>query len=63
MEHAKVNKYSDFFHKLRKKFDMRKTEKYPKETFPKETKEDFNLVTLDKESPHSPPAIDRKSVV
>ena len=24
MEHAKVTKYSDFFHKLRKKFDVRK---------------------------------------
>ena len=27
-----------------------------KEAFPKETREDFNLFTLDKESLHSPPA-------
>ena len=56
MEHAKVTKYSDFFHKLRKKYNVRKTEMCHKETFPKETKEDAILVTLDKESLHSPPA-------
>ena len=56
MEHAKVTEYSDFFHKLRKKFDVKKTEMCHKETFPKETKEDVNLVTLDKKSLHSPPA-------
>ena len=55
LEHAKVTKYSDFFHKLRKNFDVRKIEMCHKETFPKETKEDFNLVTLDKNSLHSPP--------
>ena len=56
MEHAKVTKYSYFFHKLRKKFDVKKTEMGHKETFPKETKEDVILVTLDKKSLHSPPA-------
>ena len=55
MEHEKVPKYSDLFHKLRNNFDERKPEMYPKETFPKETKEDVILVTLDKESLHSPP--------
>ena len=58
MEHAKVTKYLDFFHKLRRKFDVRKLEMCHKETFPKETKEDFNLVTLDKRSLLSPPAIE-----
>ena len=53
MEHAKVTKYSNFFHKLRKKFDMKKIEMCHKVTFPKE--EDVNLVTLDKKSLHSPP--------
>ena len=43
LEHAKVTKYSDFFHKLRKKFDVEK-------------REDVNLVTLDKRSLLSPPA-------
>ena len=54
MEHAKVTKYSDFFHKLRKEFYGRKPEMCHKVTFPKE--EDVNLVTLDKDSLHSPPA-------
>ena len=54
MEHARVTKYSDFFHKFRNKFDVKKTEMCYKETFPKE--EDVNLVTLDKKSLHSPPA-------
>ena len=56
MEHAKVTKYSYLFHNLRNKFDVRKPEMCPKETFPKETKEDVILVTLDKKSLHSPPA-------
>ena len=56
MEHAKVTKYSYFFHKLRKKFDVKKTRMCHKETFPKETKEDVNLVTLGKRSPFSLPA-------
>ena len=55
MEHVKVTKYSDLFHKLRKKFDVRKQEICHKETFPKETKEDVILVTLDKGSLHSSP--------
>ena len=38
IEHAKVIKYSDLFHKLRKKFDEKKTEMSHKGTFPKETK-------------------------
>ena len=56
MEHAKVTKYSDFFHKLRKKFDVKKIDMCHKKTFPKGTKEDVNLVTMDKRSLHSPPA-------
>ena len=56
MEHVKVTKYSDLFHKLRKKFNVKKIEMCHKEEFPKETKEDVILVTLDKESLHSPPA-------
>ena len=56
MEHAKMTKYLDFLHKLRKKFDVKKTKMCHKETFPKKTKEDVDLVTLDKESLHSPPA-------
>ena len=51
-----MTKYSDFFHKLRKEFDVRKPKMCHKVTFPKETKEDANLVTLDKKSLHSPPA-------
>ena len=54
MEHTKVTNYSDFFHKLRKKFDMRKPEMYHKEKFPKEIKEDVNLFTLYKKSLLSP---------
>ena len=53
MEHAKVTKYSDLFHKLRKEFDVRKPEMCHKVTFPKE---DVNLVTLHKNSLHLPPA-------
>ena len=53
-----MTKYSDFFHKLRKKFDVRRPGMCHKEKFPKETKEDFILVTLEKESLHSPPAIE-----
>ena len=34
MEHAKVTKYSDLFHKLRKEFDVRKPEMCHKVTFP-----------------------------
>ena len=49
-----MTKYSDFFHKLRKEFEVRKLEMCHKVTFPKE--EDVNLVTLDKKSLHSPPA-------
>ena len=56
MEHAKVTKYLDLFHKLRKEFDVRKQKRYHKETFPKGTKEDVSLVTLEKESLHSLPA-------
>ena len=56
MEHAKLTKYSYFYHKLRKKFDMRQREICHKDTFPKETKEDAILITLDRESLHSPPA-------
>ena len=55
MENAKVNKYSYLFHKLKKEFDVRKPEMCHKVTFPKEAKENFNLVTLDKKSLHSPP--------
>ena len=51
LEHAKVTKYSDLFHNLRKKYDVEKTEMCYKETFPKE--EAINLVTLDKRSLHS----------
>ena len=54
MEHAKVNKYSYLFHKLRKKFDVKKIENGYKQAFPEETKEDVILVTLDKKSLHSP---------
>jgi len=50
LEHAKVTKYLDFFHKLRKKFDVEKTELCYKGAYPKETKENVNLVTLDKRS-------------
>ena len=57
MEHAKVTKYLDFFHNLRNKFDVRKPEMCHKETFPEKSKEDVILVTLDKESLHSPRAI------
>ena len=53
MEHAKVTKYSDFFHKLRKKFYIIKPKICHKETFPKEIEEDVNLVTPDKESLNS----------
>ena len=58
MKHEKVTKYSDFFYKLRREFAVRKLEMCHKEKFPKETKEDVNLVTLDKESPHSPPTVE-----
>ena len=58
MEHAKVTKYLDLFHKLRNNFDARKPEMCHKETFPKETKEDVFLVTLEKGSLHSPPAVE-----
>ena len=53
-----MTKYLDLFHKLRKKFDVRKPDMCHKETCPKETKEDVNLVTLDKKSLHSPPAVE-----
>ena len=56
MEHVRVTKYSDLFHKLRRKFDVKETYMCHKETFPKETREDVILVTLDKRSLHSPPA-------
>ena len=36
--------------------DVKKTEMGHKETFPKETEEDFILVTMDNKSLHSPPA-------
>ena len=52
MEHEKVTNYSYFFHKLRKNFDVIKPEILHKETFPKETKEDAILVTLEKRSLH-----------
>ena len=55
MENSKLTKYSDVFHKLRRNFDVKETKMCHKETFPKETKDDVNLVTLDKESLHSPP--------
>ena len=58
MEHGKVTKYLYFFHKLRMKFNGRKPEMCHKETFPKETKEDVILVTLGKESLHSPPTVE-----
>ena len=51
-----MTKYSYFFHKLRKKFDMKKTELCYKGASPKGTKENVNLVTLDKRSLLSPPA-------
>ena len=50
-----MTKYSDFFHKLRKEFDVEKTKMCYKETYPKETKENVNLVTLGKRSPFPPP--------
>ena len=53
MEHAKVTKYSNLFHNLRKEFDGRKLEMCHKVTFPEE--EDFILVTLEKKTLHSPP--------
>ena len=56
MEHAKVTKYLDLFHKMRNKFDVKKKEMGHKEKFPKELKEDSILVTLDKKSLHSPSA-------
>ena len=55
LEHAKVTKYSDLFHNLRKKFDMEKIELCYKEASPKETKDNINLVTLNKRSLLSPP--------
>ena len=58
MEHAKVTKYLDLFQILRKKFDRRKLEIFHKETFPEKSKENFILFTLEKDSLHSPLAVE-----
>ena len=54
IEHAKVTKYSYFFQRIRKKFDRRKPETFIIEKFPKKSRENVILATLDKESLHSP---------
>ena len=50
-----MTKYLDFIQRIGKEFYRRELETFHKETLPKNLRENLILITLEKESLHSPP--------